>query len=59
MCFRSGDSHVKENPCSGRPCMAVALQNEENLHQVVCMNWPMVVTMLKNSVLWLRVCFMK
>jgi transposase len=35
----SGDSDVKEKPCSGRPCTVVTPLNEERLDQMFCANW--------------------
>ena len=36
--FSSGDSDVKDKPCSGQPCTAVTPQNEERLDQLICAN---------------------
>ena len=38
VCFSSGDSNMKDKPCSGHPCTAVTSQNQECLDQIVCMN---------------------
>ena len=48
--FSSGDRDGKNKPCSRWPCTAITPQNEERLDQFICVNWIMVVTMLKNSV---------
>jgi len=37
-CFSSGDSNVKDKPCSRRPCIAVGPRNEEHLDQFICVN---------------------
>jgi hypothetical protein len=37
-CFRSGDSDMKDKPCSGRPCTAVTPWNEERLNQLIHTN---------------------
>ena len=39
MCFSSGDSGLKDKPCSRPQCTAVMSQNEEHLDQLVRMNW--------------------
>jgi len=36
--FSSGDSDVKDKPCSGRPCTTVTPRNEERLDQLICVN---------------------
>jgi len=35
LCFSSGGNNVKDKPCSGWLCIAVALQNEEHLAQLI------------------------
>jgi len=37
-CFSSGESDVKDEPCSGRPCTAVTQQNEGRLDQLIRTN---------------------
>ena len=51
--FNSGDSSVKDKPCSGLPCTAVTVTplNEENLDQLNHANPLMVATILKHSIL--------
>jgi len=48
--FSSGDSDVKDNPCSRQPHTAVTSWNDECLHQLVHRHWLMMMTTLKNSV---------
>jgi hypothetical protein len=36
--FSSGDSDVKDKPCSGWPCTAATPQNEKRLDQLICAN---------------------
>jgi len=36
--FSSGDSDVKDKPCSEWPCTAVTPQKEEVLDQLTCVN---------------------
>jgi len=33
--FSSGDSDVKDKPCSGQPCTAVTPRNEERIDQLI------------------------
>ena len=49
--FNSGNSDMKDKPCSGWPHTAVTPLNEECLNQLIYMNHLMLVTMFKNSVL--------
>jgi len=51
VCFNSGDSDVKNKPCSRQPCMSVIPPNEEHLDQLIHTDHVMAVTLLKNSVL--------
>ena len=37
-CFSSGDSDVKDKPCSGHPCTTVTPRNEERLDQLIRAN---------------------
>ena len=59
MCFSSGDSSVKDEPRSGWPCTAVTPRNEVRLDQLICTDRLVVVSMLKNSVLLLRLYYIK
>ena len=52
----SGDSNVRVKPCSQQPC-TIHSQNEDCLDELIHVNQLMVVTMLKSSVLQLRICF--
>jgi len=36
--FSSGDSDVKDKPCSGQPCTAVTPRNEERLDRLIRAN---------------------
>jgi len=51
MCFSSGDRGAKDKLYSRQLCTAATLQNEEHLHQFIQVDWLMVMTILKNSVL--------
>ena len=51
MCPSSGNSDVKDKPCSRWPCTGMTSLNEDHFDILLCANQLMVVTMLKNSVL--------
>ena len=40
--FSSGDSDVKDKPCSRQPCTAITPQNEEFLGHLIHMNWQLM-----------------
>jgi len=44
---------------SRQPCTDVTQQNEEHLDQFICASWLVVVTLMKNSVLYVRICSIK
>ena len=54
--FNSSSSDVNDKPCSRWLWIAVTSQNEDHLYLLICANQLMMVTVLKNSVLWLRIC---
>ena len=56
VCFSRGGSNVKVKPCCGQRCTMVAPQNEECLSQLICTNWLMGVTIVKNVFMRLRFC---
>jgi len=57
--LNNGNSDVKDKPHSGQQCTAVTPQNEDHLDQLTHVNQLMMGTVLKNSVLQLRIAAIK
>jgi len=57
--LNNGNSDVKDKPHSGQLCTAVTPQNEDHLDQLTHVNQLMMGTVLKNSVLQLRIAAIK